>query len=182
MRLENLVGVSGGPSPEQASRLALVVLSRWTTNRSATRPDALHPVHRHDVGCARTPIGWSSGTVAIAMRHERQCAIDRAGCPLSRKARARRRRRLAVAVRREQKRLCPDRDGYAPRARRRSRRRLDAGEELARRSSHGPDVGWEALATSRGLIDMRRGSSRRCGSADSSAVRLWPTGPWPSVE
>jgi hypothetical protein len=26
-----------------------------TNNRIATRPDALHPVHRHDVGPARAP-------------------------------------------------------------------------------------------------------------------------------
>jgi hypothetical protein len=30
MRLEQLVGVSDGPSSEQSSRPALVVLSRWT--------------------------------------------------------------------------------------------------------------------------------------------------------
>jgi hypothetical protein len=26
-----------------------------TNNRSATRPDPLHPVHKHDVGCTRAP-------------------------------------------------------------------------------------------------------------------------------
>jgi hypothetical protein len=30
-------------------------VSRWTSNRSATRPDSSHPVHRHDLGRARAP-------------------------------------------------------------------------------------------------------------------------------
>ena len=56
-------GPSGGQKSSRTTRDPLRVnaalsltprrLLRWTTNRSAIRPDPLHPVHRHDVGRVR---------------------------------------------------------------------------------------------------------------------------------
>ena len=42
-----------------------------TTHRSATWPDALRPVHRHNAGARELPIGSRSRTIAVALRHER---------------------------------------------------------------------------------------------------------------
>jgi hypothetical protein len=43
----------------------------WTTNRSATRPNTSHPMHRPDVGACELAIGGNSSTVAVATRHTR---------------------------------------------------------------------------------------------------------------
>jgi hypothetical protein len=43
-----------------------------TTHGSATWPDALRPVHRHNEGARELPIGWRSSTIAVALRHMRQ--------------------------------------------------------------------------------------------------------------
>jgi hypothetical protein len=45
-------------------------LSQGTTNGSATWPDPLHPVHRHDVGVCELTMRGSSSTVAVAMRQK----------------------------------------------------------------------------------------------------------------
>src|SRR4030081_742998 len=37
-----------------------------TTHGSATWPDALRPVHRHNEGALELPIGWRSSTIAVA--------------------------------------------------------------------------------------------------------------------
>jgi hypothetical protein len=39
-----------------------------TTHGSATWPDALRPVHRHNEGARELPIGWRSSTGAVALR------------------------------------------------------------------------------------------------------------------
>ena len=49
-----------------------------TTNRSATRPNPSHPMHRHDVGASDLAIAGSSSTVAVATRHTRSRAQIRA--------------------------------------------------------------------------------------------------------
>ena len=55
----------------------------WTSNRSATRPDPLHPMHRHDVGRARAPDRTELEHVAIAMRQKRHYRLQApAGAPL----------------------------------------------------------------------------------------------------
>jgi hypothetical protein len=59
---------------EQASVASPVRLSQWTTTRSATRPEPLHPVHGHDVGACKLPIAGNSSTVAVAMRPESSSA------------------------------------------------------------------------------------------------------------
>ena len=46
-----------------------------TTHGSATWPDALRPVHRHNEGARELPIGWRSSTIAVALR--RGCRIYR---------------------------------------------------------------------------------------------------------
>jgi hypothetical protein len=43
-----------------------------TTHGSATWPDALRPVHRHNEGARELPIGWRSSTIAVALRQEEQ--------------------------------------------------------------------------------------------------------------
>jgi hypothetical protein len=43
-----------------------------TTNGSATWRDALHPMHRHEVGARELPIGGSSTTVAVPTRQTDQ--------------------------------------------------------------------------------------------------------------
>jgi hypothetical protein len=53
---------------EQEPALRRIALLLRTTSRSATRPEPLHPVHRHCVGARELPIGGISGTVAVAMR------------------------------------------------------------------------------------------------------------------
>jgi hypothetical protein len=52
-----------------------------TTNGSATWPDPLRPVHRHDVGACKLAIGGSSSTVAVATRQSGHSASGVAGCP-----------------------------------------------------------------------------------------------------
>ena len=42
-----------------------------TTHGSATWPDALRPVHRHNEGARELPIGWRSSTIAVALRQTR---------------------------------------------------------------------------------------------------------------
>jgi hypothetical protein len=43
-----------------------------TTHGSATWPDALRPVHRHNEGALELPIGWRSSTIAVALRQKEQ--------------------------------------------------------------------------------------------------------------
>ena len=43
-----------------------------TTHGSATWPDALRPVHRHNEGARELPIGWRSSTIAVALRQTQQ--------------------------------------------------------------------------------------------------------------
>jgi hypothetical protein len=62
-----------------SARAALPPHSPWTTNRSVTWPDPLHPVHRHHVGACELAIGGSSSTVAVAMRQKRQCRVQAKG-------------------------------------------------------------------------------------------------------
>src|SRR3954462_12830498 len=52
----------------QGARLA-------TTHGSATWPDALRPVHRHNEGAHELPIGWRSSAIAVALR--RRAAVGR---------------------------------------------------------------------------------------------------------
>jgi hypothetical protein len=42
------------------------------THGSATVPDALHPLHRHDVGACELPLPRELEPVPFAMRQERQ--------------------------------------------------------------------------------------------------------------
>ncbi len=56
------------PAAEQSPGARLPSPVEWTSNRSATRPDPLHPMHRHDVGRARAPDRTELEHVAIAMR------------------------------------------------------------------------------------------------------------------
>ena len=53
-----------------SARAALLPRASWTTSGSPTRPEPLHPVHRHDVRA----IGGSSRGVAVAMRQTRERA------------------------------------------------------------------------------------------------------------
>src|SRR5215210_8666887 len=62
------------PAAEQSPGARLPSPVEWTSNRSATRPDPLHPMHRHDVGRARAPDRTELEHVAIAMR--RGCRIS----------------------------------------------------------------------------------------------------------
>jgi hypothetical protein len=55
---------------QERGRETLALLG-WTTSGSATWPDPLRPVHRHDVGVCELPIGGSSSTVAVVMRQMR---------------------------------------------------------------------------------------------------------------
>ena len=41
-----------------------------TIHGSATWPDALRPVHRHNEGALELPIGWRSSTIAVALRQK----------------------------------------------------------------------------------------------------------------
>jgi len=50
-----------------------------TTHGSATWPDALRPVHRHNEGARELPIGWRSSTIAVASRHGQQRGVPLAG-------------------------------------------------------------------------------------------------------
>jgi hypothetical protein len=59
------------------------MLSRRTNNRSATRPDPLHPVHRHDVGRTRAP-----DRTALDDRRYRNEAIGALRIPWARPLRA----------------------------------------------------------------------------------------------
>ena len=43
-----------------------------TTHGSATWPDALRPVHRHNEGARELSIGWRSSTIAVALRQKEQ--------------------------------------------------------------------------------------------------------------
>ena len=43
-----------------------------TIHGSATWPDALRPVHRHNEGALELPIGWRSSTIAVALRQKEQ--------------------------------------------------------------------------------------------------------------
>src|ERR1700681_1758207 len=55
-----------------------------TTHGSATWPDALRPVHRHNEGALELPIGWRSSTIAVALRQKQQLRLRQArlgGCP-----------------------------------------------------------------------------------------------------
>jgi hypothetical protein len=54
----------------QHSRARSGSRSQETSNRSATRPDPLHPVHRHDVGRTRAP-----GRTAVDDRRYRNNAL-----------------------------------------------------------------------------------------------------------
>ena len=60
------------------------------TQGSATVPDRLHPLHRHDVGACELPLPRELEPVAFAMRHLRACKQA--------KAKARLGQRLAVAL------------------------------------------------------------------------------------
>jgi hypothetical protein len=60
------------PAAEQSPGARLPSPVEWTSNRSATRPDPLHPMHRHDVGRARAPDRTELEHVAIAMRQKRK--------------------------------------------------------------------------------------------------------------
>jgi hypothetical protein len=61
------------PRRKRAYRLAGGRRPVRTTNGSATvRPDAWHPVHRHDVAVCELAIGGSSSTVAVATRQNEQ--------------------------------------------------------------------------------------------------------------
>ena len=53
-----------------------------TTHGSATWPDALRPVHRHNEGALELPIGWRSSTIAVALRHMQQRAASWNECSL----------------------------------------------------------------------------------------------------
>src|SRR4051794_26696188 len=44
-----------------------------TTHGSATWPDALRPVQRHDEGARELPIGWRPSTIAVASRQKQRC-------------------------------------------------------------------------------------------------------------
>jgi hypothetical protein len=61
----------------RSRRLRLVGTGRslWTTNGSATWPDPLRPVHRHEVGARELPIGGSSTTVAVATRQKEYSSV-----------------------------------------------------------------------------------------------------------
>src|SRR5215204_4810111 len=56
-------------------------LPNWTTSGSPTRPEPLHPVHRHDVRA----VGGSSRGVAVAMRQIRKRTRVGAGYRSSRR-------------------------------------------------------------------------------------------------
>ncbi len=60
------------PAAEQSPGARLPSPVEWTSNRSATRPDPLHPMHRHDVGRARAPDRTELEHVAIAMRQRQE--------------------------------------------------------------------------------------------------------------
>jgi hypothetical protein len=57
-----------------SGRAALPPRSPWRSNGSATWPDSLRPVHRHDVGACEFPNRRNSCGVAVAMRR---------GCPVN---------------------------------------------------------------------------------------------------
>ena len=57
-----------------------------TTHGSATWPDALRPVQRHNEGARELPIGWRSSTIAVALRQIRQSGAALPGCRSSSKA------------------------------------------------------------------------------------------------
>jgi hypothetical protein len=48
-----------------------------TTHASATWPDALRPVHRHNEGARELPIGWRSNTIAVALRQAQHRESER---------------------------------------------------------------------------------------------------------
>ena len=50
-----------------------------TTHGSATWPDALRLVHRHNEGARELPIGWRSSTIAVALRPRSSSAGAGAG-------------------------------------------------------------------------------------------------------
>jgi len=67
------------PAAEQSPGARLPSPVEWTSNRSATRPDPSHPVHRHDVGRARAPDRKELGHHRY--RNEAEGALVRlAGC------------------------------------------------------------------------------------------------------
>src|SRR3954452_13189838 len=53
---------------KRASRSHVVAHPLGTTNRSATRPNASHPMHRHDVGASELAIAGGPSTVAVASK------------------------------------------------------------------------------------------------------------------
>jgi hypothetical protein len=63
----------GSLRPKCERRTSVAGASAADDQQKPTRPDPLHPVHRHDVAGRELAIGRNSRTVAIAMRQKQQC-------------------------------------------------------------------------------------------------------------
>ena len=86
--LRLLLGIAVGITRDEQSDLA-----HWQTvprpqMRASARPDAWHPVHRHDVAVCELAIGGSSSTVAVATRQTREPVAPSRACSKSRKGEA----------------------------------------------------------------------------------------------
>ena len=67
------------PMTGPASGRAPLTTARDDQRKRAAWPDPLRPVLRHDVGACELPIGGSSSTVAVAMRHMQRRGRARRG-------------------------------------------------------------------------------------------------------